>query len=164
MIQECLKMHSCDKCAVLNKAVSSEGTGIRLSTLEATGQGEDLCPILAIVYQGVMLFKEKWGYLNEKDLLYGLVDLRITKDGVLEADIRKIWEVVPIRIAMIEFYVLPGKVNHLMSPIIMVEYTGNCLETNRRQDPSHLGRLLGDRAPEVTCLEDPRSLHHLFHI
>lgn len=110
MTRTCHKMHSCDQCAVLNKAVLSEDSEIRLSALEKSWQGENTCPILATVYQGVMLYKDKLGYLNEKDLLYGLVDLRITKDGVLEADIRKIWEVVPIRIAMIEFYVLPGKV------------------------------------------------------
>lgn len=103
-------MHSCEKCAVLKQAVSSEGTGIRLSTLEKSGQGENSCPILAIIYEGVMSYKEKWGHLSEEDLVYVLVDIRITKDGVLEAHIRKMWEVQPIRIAMVEFYILPGKV------------------------------------------------------
>lgn len=56
-----------------------------------------------------MLYKDKWGVLSEEYSIYVMVAIRITKDGVLEADIRKIWEVQPVRIAMVEFYVLPGK-------------------------------------------------------
>lgn len=103
-------MHSCEKCAVLSQAAWSEEDEIPLSTLEEAGQGENACPILAIVYQGVTLYKEKWGYLSEKDGTYLRFDVRITKDGVLEVDIRKHWwQILPIRIALVEFYVLPGK-------------------------------------------------------
>lgn len=112
-------MHTCEKCAVLNLAVSSEGTGIQLSTLEKNGQGENSCPILAITYEGVMLYNKKWGHLSEEDRVYVLVGIRITKDGVLEADIRKMWEVQPIRIAMVEFYVLPGKVEKCCVPYFL---------------------------------------------
>lgn len=99
-------MHSCEKCAFLSQTALSDVSDISLSTLEKAGQGEVSCPILAVVCQGVMLYKEKWGLWREK--VRSIV--RMTNDRVLEVDIYKVYEVLPVRIAMVEFYVLPGKV------------------------------------------------------
>lgn len=111
-----LDMHSCEKCEVLNQAVLPEGTEIHLFTLEKAGQGEDSCPVLAILYQGVILYQEQWGTLSQEDAISVVVGIRVSKDGFLEADIRKVWEIQPIRIAMVDFYVLPGKFGQSFVP------------------------------------------------
>lgn len=59
-----------------------------------------------------MMYKEKWGHLSEEDQVYVQIHIRITKDGALEADIFKVFEVQPVRVALVEFYVLPGMVTN----------------------------------------------------
>lgn len=110
-IQTQSTMHSCEECSKLKQIAWSEDDEVPLSiAVGPDGQGETACPILSIVRQGVTLYKGKWGYLNKEEGTDLVVDVRITKDGVLEVDIRKHWfKILPIRIALVEFYVLPGK-------------------------------------------------------
>lgn len=106
-------MHSCNECAFLKQAVLS-CIGIKLSTLVKNGQREIPCPFLAILHQSIMLYEGKWGVLNEERQVDVSVLFRITKDGVLEGDIAKVWEVFPMRLAIVEFFVLPGRFDILI--------------------------------------------------
>lgn len=108
-----------------------------LSAVEQITQREDSCPVWGFVYQGVMMYKERWGHLSKEFDIFVQIALRTTKDGVLEVDIRKVFEVQPIRVALIEFYVLPGTIAYSHVPqcsliIIPLENIKSCLMTNRR--------------------------------
>lgn len=79
-------------------------------------QREDSCPIWGFIYQGVMTYKEAWGHLSEEFFVFVKIALRITKDAVLEVDICKVFEVQPVRVALVEFYVLPGTIAYSHVP------------------------------------------------
>lgn len=127
-------MHSCKLCSAASLLETPE---MPLSALEQITQREDSCPVWGFIYQGVMTYKERWGHLSEEFHIFVQISLRITKDTVLEVDIRKVFEVQPIRVALIEFYVLPGTIAYSHVPqryliIILLENIKSCLMTNRR--------------------------------
>lgn len=112
-------MTLCDVCKDLDKIHTGESPKvdwtkllqIELSELERSGKMEKACRICSLLYRGLIFFETNWLPLQPKQKVY--CELRVTKDGLLEADITNFNEDTGgwIRILTIEFYTLRGKLS-----------------------------------------------------